>query len=148
MTPKLTQKRSSWALKNGQCEKIPEVHRENCTGFDIAWKTSQVFYDSVQSFQNLKVDPSPKLSSACSGFTYFFCIFGHLSTAFSPWLCLLWVNSWMCHSWKVRSPEGAARVAIILLLNLELLQSIECPLRASSVWKAMELCQEVTTRRN
>lgn len=100
------------------------------------------------------MDPLSKLLLSYSGFTFFFafCIFGHLSTAFSLWLCLLWVNNWMCHLWlrgrKVRSPEVAARVAIILLLNLELFQGIESPLRASSVWKAMELCQEVTTRRN
>jgi len=48
---------------------------------------------------------------------------------------------------KVGSPV-AARVAVILLLNLESFQGVECPLRACSVWKATELCQEVTTRRN
>lgn len=144
----MPQKRGRWALKNGQCQKIPEVHRENCSVLYTLSNTCQLFYKSIQQFQNPKVDPSSKLSLAYSGFTYLlaFCIFGRFNTAFSSWLCLLWVNRWMYHSWlserKVRSPEAAARVAITSLLNLEMFWGIESPLRASAVWKAMELCQE------
>lgn len=33
-------KEANWPLGNGQCQNI---HRENCTAFDIVWKTSQIF---------------------------------------------------------------------------------------------------------